>query len=129
MRRSCSKALSKVNRKSDIWLDELLRGPDRQRYNEDMGSGSSMTKERSREATLTIPHEIAEAAERMSKDHHWTFEKALLVLLKRGLSAQRAAEQDIENKYETFLRETDGDRAEKAGDDLIRAVFGADAIA
>jgi hypothetical protein len=95
-----------------------------------MGSRSSITiKQRSREAALTIPHEIAEVAERMSKEQHWTFEKALLVLLKRGVAAQRAAEKDIENKYESFLKETDADRAENAGDDLIRSVFGTDSIA
>lgn len=88
-----------------------------------------MLRDSGREATLTIPHDIAVVADRMCKDQHWTFEKSLLVLLNRGVAAQAAADQDLEMKYEAFMKQTDPVAQNKAGEDLIRSVFGPGSIA
>lgn len=55
--------------------------------------------------------------------------RALISLAERGLRAERDAKQNLNAAYERFMRERQPARKERAGKDLIRAIFGKDAIA
>ena len=55
--------------------------------------------------------------------------RALVVLAQRGVEAEVAARATLNTTYRRFMAETDSDRKNEAGKDLIRAVFGKDAIA
>jgi hypothetical protein len=55
--------------------------------------------------------------------------RALVALAERGLEAEAAARSNLNATYRRFMNESDPDRKGEAGKDLIRAVFGEDAIA
>jgi hypothetical protein len=55
--------------------------------------------------------------------------RALVALAERGLEAEAAARSNLKATYRRFMNESDPDRKGEAGKDLIRAVFGEDAIA
>ena len=52
-----------------------------------------------------------------------------LVVLQYGLEAESAARENLNRSYRRFIAESDPRRKDEAGKDLIRAVFGKDAIA
>ena len=52
-----------------------------------------------------------------------------MVLAEKGVEAEAAARKRLEIAYERFIAEPDSDRKNDAGKDLIRAIFGRDAIA
>jgi hypothetical protein len=51
------------------------------------------------------------------------------VLAEKGVEAEAAARKSLDMAYGRFVAETDADRKNDAGKDLIRAIFGRDAIA
>ena len=55
--------------------------------------------------------------------------RALVVLAQRGVEADAAARANLNATYRRFMAEADPERKNEAGKDLIRAVFGKDAIA
>jgi hypothetical protein len=56
--------------------------------------------------------------------------QAILFLAQRGVDAQRAAEQGVRSAHERLLSESSGSPEHTdARNDLIRAIFGPDAIA
>ena len=55
--------------------------------------------------------------------------RALVVLAQRGVEAEAAARANLNATYRRFMTEADRERKSEAGKDLIRAVFGKDAIA
>jgi len=55
--------------------------------------------------------------------------RALVALAQRGVEAEAAARQNINASYRRFMSEADPQRKNEAGKDLIRAIFGKDAIA
>jgi hypothetical protein len=55
--------------------------------------------------------------------------RALVVLAQRGVEAEAAARDDLNATYRRFMSETDHDRKSESGKDLIKAIFGKDAIA
>lgn len=50
-------------------------------------------------------------------------------LAERGVRAERDADLELKAAYERFMKEQGSPRREAAGKDLIRAIFGKDAIA
>lgn len=54
---------------------------------------------------------------------------ALVSLAERGLRAEAEAKEQLKANYNRFLSESDPALKNKAGEDLIRSIFGADAIA
>lgn len=88
-----------------------------------------MVRDSAREATITIPHPIAAIADEMAKELNWSFEKALLALLTRGVEAQRKAHQQLEARYEIFMNAPDGEAQDKAWDALFNSIAGSDFIA
>jgi trimethylamine:corrinoid methyltransferase-like protein len=53
----------------------------------------------------------------------------LVALARRGVDAEAAARENLNATHRRFMAEADPERKSEAGRDLIRAVFGKDAIA
>ena len=79
--------------------------------------------------SVTIPAELAVEVERLARKKHLTMSRALVVLAQRGVDAEAAARQNLNTAYRRFMAEADPARKDEAGKDLIRAIFGKDAIA
>ena len=79
--------------------------------------------------SVTIPAELAIEVERVARKKHLTMSRALVVLAQRGVEAEAAARDNLNATYRRFMAETDPAGKDEAGKDLIRAVFGKDAIA
>jgi hypothetical protein len=58
-----------------------------------------------------------------------TISRALISLAERGVRAEAEAKENLRATYKRFMEEQEPGRKEEAGKDLIRAVFGKDAIA
>jgi len=94
----------------------------------------SQAKPRSRRASsirqsVTIPAQLATEVQRVADEKHLTMSRALVVLAQRGVEAEAAARAALNASYRRFVSESDPERKNEAGKDLIRAVFGKDAIA
>ena len=76
-----------------------------------------------------MPAELAIEVERVAKKQHLTMSRALVMLAQRGVEAEVAARQNLNATYRRFMSEADAQRKNEAGKDLIRAIFGTDAIA
>ena len=79
--------------------------------------------------SVTIPAQLAVEVERVARKNHLTMSRALVVLAQRGVEAEAAARANLNATYRRFMSEADPERKNEAGKDLIRAVFGKDAIA
>jgi hypothetical protein len=79
--------------------------------------------------SVTIPPQLAAAVRRVAKEKHLTMSRALVVLAQRGLEAETAARDNLKATYHRFMAEADSKRKGEAGKDLVRAIFGQDAIA
>jgi len=78
--------------------------------------------------SVTIPAQLAVEVERVARKQHLTMSRALVVLAQRGVEAEAAARANLGATYRRFMAEADPERKNEAGKDLIRAVFGKDAI-
>jgi hypothetical protein len=79
--------------------------------------------------SVTIPAQLAVEVERVARKKHLTMSRALVVLAQRGVEAEAAARANLSATYRRFMAEAEPERKNEAGKDLIRAVFGKDAIA
>jgi len=66
---------------------------------------------------------------RVAKERRLTISRALVTLAERGAQAEKDAKKNLETTYRRFLKEQEPSKKEEAGRNLIRAVFGKDAIA
>jgi len=55
--------------------------------------------------------------------------RAIVALAERGVRAELEARENLKRTYRQFMKEKEPARKEEAGKDLIRAIFGTDAIA
>jgi hypothetical protein len=55
--------------------------------------------------------------------------RALVALAERGVRAETEAKEQLKASLHRFLAEGDASRKNEAGKELIRAIFGTDAIA
>ncbi len=55
--------------------------------------------------------------------------RALVSLAERGVQAEQDARENLKTTYQRFVGEQEPARKNAAGKDLIRAIFGKDAIA
>lgn len=78
---------------------------------------------------MTIPAQLAVEVERVARKKHLTMSRALVALAQRGVEAEAAARENLHATYRRFVSEADPERKGEAGKDLIRAIFGKDAIA
>lgn len=79
--------------------------------------------------SVTIPAQLAVEVERVARKKHLTMSRALVVLAQRGVEAEAAARDNLKTTYRRFMAEADPERKDEAGKDLIRAIFGKNAIA
>jgi hypothetical protein len=79
--------------------------------------------------SVTIPAQLAREVRRVAKERNVTMSRALVTLAERGVEAEAAARVKLTGAYEKFMTEGDPVRKSEAGADLIRAIFGRDAIA
>jgi hypothetical protein len=79
--------------------------------------------------SVSIPGPLAAEVRRVAKERHLTISRALVTLAERGVRAEREAKAELHSAYRAFLREQDPPRKDEAGKQLIRAIFGKDAIA
>jgi hypothetical protein len=79
--------------------------------------------------SVTIPGPLAVEVRRVAKEHHLTVSRAVASLVARGVRAEQSERQSLDAAYDRFMNESDPANKEDAGKDLIRAVFGKDAIA
>ena len=76
-----------------------------------------------------MPAQLAIEVERVARKRHLTRSRALVELAQRGVKAEAAAREQLNATYRRFMAEADPRRKGEAGKDLIRAIFGKDAIA
>lgn len=79
--------------------------------------------------SVTLPAPLATAVRRAAKERHITVSRALVDLAQRGIRAEADAKAQLKSSYNRFLRETEPAQKNAAGRDLIRSIFGQDAIA
>jgi hypothetical protein len=79
--------------------------------------------------SVTIPAPLVATVRRVAKQRHLTMSRALVSLAERGARAELDAKRNLTATYKRFLDEQEPARKNEAGKDLIRAVFGKDAIA
>ena len=58
-----------------------------------------------------------------------TVSRALIALAERGIRAEREAKNELRNAYRRFMSESEPAQKNEAGMELIRAIFGKDALA
>ena len=90
---------------------------------------ASARKGESLRQSVTIPARLAVEVKRVAKSRHLTLGRALVVLAERGLEAEAAESNHLNTAYGQFMAEGDPKRKLDAGQELIRAIFGKDAIA
>jgi hypothetical protein len=66
---------------------------------------------------------------RVAEERHLTISRALVTLAERGVRAEQDATENFNATYRRFLKEQEPSKKEEAGKDLIRAIFGKNAIA
>jgi hypothetical protein len=79
--------------------------------------------------SVTIPAPLAAEVRRVAKQRRLTMSRALVSLAERGVRAEQDADQELKAAYQRFMKEPDRARKEEAGKDLVRAIFGKDAVA
>ena len=58
-----------------------------------------------------------------------TMSRALVILAERGVRAEAEAKQQLKTAYRNFVEESEIERKNEAGRELIRAIFGKDSVA
>ena len=79
--------------------------------------------------SVTISPRLAAEVRRVAKERRITVSHALVSLAERGIQAERDAKAALKEAYKRFMVEQEPRRKEEAGKDLIRAIFGKDALA
>jgi hypothetical protein len=76
-----------------------------------------------------MPAQLAIEVKRVARKRRLTMSRALVELAQRGVEAEAAARDHLNATYRRFMAEENPQRKGEAGRDLIRAIFGKDAIA
>lgn len=98
-------------------------------YSRSMGTKSKPAPARSVRQSVTIPATLAADLRRVAKERHVTLSRALVDLAERGVRAEAEAKRQLKAAYRNFVEETEPERKNEAGRDLIRAIFGKDSVA
>ena len=79
--------------------------------------------------SVTIPASLATEVKRVAKVRHVTISRALVELAEKGVQAETEAKDRLKASFSRFLKEKEPTRKNEAGRELIRSIFGDDAIA
>lgn len=78
---------------------------------------------------MTIPAQLAAEVKRVAEERQLTMSRALVVLAQKGVDAEKAALANLSTSYQRFMTEAVPERKMEAGKELMRAIFGKEAIA
>ena len=84
---------------------------------------------RSIRQSVSIPAPLAVEVRRVARERGLTLSRALVSLAERGVKAEQDARDNLRSTYQAFLREKNPSKKDDAGKNLIRAIFGKNAIA
>lgn len=90
---------------------------------------SRKPKSKKMRQSVTIPAPLAAEVLRVAKERHLTASRALVTLAEQGIQAEREAREKLKGAYRKLMKEREPSKREEAGRELIRAIFGKDAIA
>lgn len=90
--------------------------------------GAKSRKGRPVRQSVTLPAALASDVRRVAKERRLTMSRALVALAERGVQAEAEAQEQLKTAYRRFLNENEPARKNEAGKELIRAIFGKDAI-
>jgi hypothetical protein len=90
---------------------------------------SKKQKPRSIRQSVTIPAPLAVQVRRVAKERRLTVSRALIELAERGVRAESEVKKDLKTAYDRFMSEPDPTRKNERGKDLVRTIFGPNAIA
>lgn len=79
--------------------------------------------------SVTIPGPLAQEVRRLARERHLTMSRTLVSLAERGVRAEEDVKVHLKSAYREFLREQEPAKKEAAGKEMIRAIFGTEAIA
>jgi hypothetical protein len=78
--------------------------------------------------SVTIPASLVGEVRRVAKERKVTLGRALVSLAEQGIRADSEAKEKLKAAYDRFMKERKPGPESEAGRDLVRAIFGADAI-
>jgi hypothetical protein len=79
--------------------------------------------------SVTIPASLVAQVRRVAKERNLTMSRALVSLAERGVRADIEAKEKLRAAYTRFMNEQAPGPKDEAGRDLVRAIFGTEAIA
>jgi hypothetical protein len=79
--------------------------------------------------SVTIPAPLVAKIRSVAKERHVTMSGALVSLAESGLRAEMGSRERLQATYHRFMDEQEPVGKHEAGKDLVRAIFGIDAIA
>ena len=79
--------------------------------------------------SVTIQAPLVAEVRRIAREQKLTMSRALVSLAARGIQADLEAKKTLKAAYRRFMDEPGPDAENEAGKDLVRAIFGTDAIA
>ena len=79
--------------------------------------------------SVTIPAALVSQVRRVAKERKLTMSRALVTLAERGVRADLEAKENLRAAYNRFINEQARGPKNEAGKDLVRAIFGTDALA
>lgn len=92
-------------------------------------SKSTRSRPQAVRQSVTIPAAVAAEVRTIARQRRLTMSRALVTLAERGIKADKEARQRLKAAYKRFMKEQEPARKNEAGQDLIRAIFGKDALA
>jgi hypothetical protein len=94
-----------------------------------MNSMAVATKPRNPRQSVTLPASLAKEVRRIARERRLTMSRALVVLAEKGVEAERDAKASLRAAHHQFLVESEPAKKDRADKNLIRAIFGKDALA
>jgi hypothetical protein len=79
--------------------------------------------------SVTIPAPLVAEVRRVAKERNLTLSRALVSLAERGIRADIEAKENLKAAYKRFIGEQEMSAKNEAGKELVRAIFGTDAVA
>ena len=79
--------------------------------------------------SVTIPAQLAADVRLVAKKEHLTMSRALVVLAQKGVDADAKNRDNLDVAYHHFMAENDAEHMAGSGEDLIRTIFGRNAMA
>ena len=87
-----------------------------------------MANETETPISVNFPADLAHEIKRISGEQNWPESQTIILLARLGMKAQKLAEQRQVASHDAFMKETDPEKQNERADELIRSIFGTDAI-